>query len=156
MLTRLNMLILMQSDLQKAIDFYQKLGGLTLKFHLKNQWAEFELGDLKLGLCPTGKEPKELRTGIVFEMDDVRAFYESHKDDLDFMGNVIEKVHGIMVSIKDPSGNIIDLYQPTPEKLEELIRKAKSENPESPEEEEEGGCGNCDCGGDEEEEEAAC
>jgi len=30
-----------------------------------------------------------------------------------------------MVSIKDPNGNIIDLYQPTPKKLRKFIKEVK-------------------------------
>lgn len=127
MLTRLNMLILMQPDLQKAVDFYTKLGGLELKFHMKKRWAEFELGSLKVGLCPTESAAQERRTGIVFEIESIQEFYDANKQDLDFIGAPLEKLHGVMVSVKDPGGNIIDLYQPTPEKLKKLIDTVKQD-----------------------------
>ena len=123
---KIHMVILMQTDLAAGVVFYQKLG-LNLKFHLKNKWAEFELGEVKLGLFP-GNERQEWRTGIVFEIDDIKRLYEKMNDGIEFVGEPIEKIHGIMVSIKDPNGNIVDLYQPTPNKLREFIKEVKEKD----------------------------
>ena len=46
---KVGMFILMESDLHSAVEFYKKLG-LELKFHLKDKWVEFRLGDIKIGL----------------------------------------------------------------------------------------------------------
>ena len=120
------MLILMQSDIAKAVQHYQKLG-LKLIFHLKDKWAEFELGTTKIGLCPTSN-PQEGHTGIVLEVDDLNAAYNAFKQEgITFINEPIEAVHGIMVSMKDPGGNIIDLYQPTPEKVIALAQKKAQE-----------------------------
>ena len=54
--TRVNMLILMQPDLEKGVAFYQKNLGLRLIFHIKGKWAEFQFGDIKIGLAPIGQE----------------------------------------------------------------------------------------------------
>ncbi len=124
------MLILMEHDLPKAIEFYQKLG-LKLIFHLKDKWAEMRLGDVKIGLCPTSK-PQEGHTGIVFEVDDMHAAFDAlKKDGVEFLNEPVEATHGIMVSLKDPHGNIIDLYQPTPEKVAKLMKEtAKADRKE--------------------------
>jgi catechol 2,3-dioxygenase-like lactoylglutathione lyase family enzyme len=119
----LHMVILMQQDLQAGIDFYTKLG-LKLIFHIKDKWAEMKLGQVRFGLCPTGQLMDGHRTGLVLQVDDVRAFYEEHKESISFLNEPKEAVHGIMVSFKDPSGNILDVYQPTPEKVADLIKKA--------------------------------
>ncbi len=124
-----HMLILLENDIPKAIEFYKKLG-LKLQFHLENQWAEFLLGGVKIGLCPYKEELPERRTGIVFEVDDINALYNELKDTGVFVGEPVEKVHGIMLGIKDPGGNIIDLYQPTPEKVQEMVEKIKKEDKE--------------------------
>ena len=126
---RLSMVILMQKDLDAAVAFYQDLG-CKLKFRLKNQWAELVLDNVKISLCPTEFDQGERRTGFVFQMDDVQKFYEDCKDDMAFVKEPLVKVHGIMVSVKDPGGNIIDLYQPTPEKVKEFIKQAKERNDE--------------------------
>ncbi len=123
---KVHMVILMQADLAAAMTFYQQLG-LQLKFHLKDKWAEFEIGGVKLGLCPGNKKQK-WRTGIVIEIDDIRQFYQKMSDQIEFISKPIEKLHGLMVSIKDPNGNIIDLYQPTPKKLRKFIEGVKKKD----------------------------
>jgi predicted enzyme related to lactoylglutathione lyase len=130
MVTKLHMVILMQPDLPAAVAFYKKLG-LYQVFYVTSKWAEFQLGETKIGLCPLSAEesaPVATRTGLVFEVPDLASFMDGIKDSCEFLGNPIEKPHGIMASIKDPGGNIIDVYQPTPEKLKEyLANQAKEE-----------------------------
>ena len=121
-----HMLILLENDMPKAIEFYKKLG-LQLQFHLENQWAEFMLGDVKIGLCPYSEPLPDRRSGIVLEVGDVKKLYNEFKDSLTFVGEPVEKVHGIMLGIKDPGGNIIDLYEPTPEKVRDMVEKIKKE-----------------------------
>lgn len=120
------MFIIMEHDLPAAIEFYTQLG-FTLKFHLKDQWAEMLADNVKIGLCYVSQELPERRSGLVVQVENIASFYESHKEALPFVGGLKEKVHGIMVGIKDPGGNIIDLYQPTPEKVAELIKKVQEE-----------------------------
>lgn len=123
---KVGMIILMERDLAAAVEFYKKLG-LKLKFHLKDKWAEFELQNVKIGLCPTDEDLGLVRTGIVFEVEDLQAFFEANKGTMEFFGEPHVAVHGIMISFKDPSGNVLDLYQPTPEKVRELIKKTAQE-----------------------------
>ncbi|HEV2916614.1 MAG TPA: VOC family protein [Candidatus Babeliales bacterium] len=125
---RLSMIILMQQDIDKAVTFYQTLG-CTLRFKLPGQWAELSLADMIIGLCPTSQPSEPRRTGLVFAVDDVQAFYNVHKDTLQFLNEPVIKTHGGMVSMQDPYGNIIDLYQATPEKVQEILKKNCSKNP---------------------------
>jgi predicted enzyme related to lactoylglutathione lyase len=116
------MLILMQPDIAKAIAFYQQLG-LELVFHIKDKWAEMQIGDIRVGLCPTAQTPEYLyRTGIVLQVSDVHAAYADLKDTVTFLTEPKEATHGVMVSIQDPGNNVLDLYQPTPEKVSELVK----------------------------------
>ena len=119
---KVGMIILLQSDIAAAVDFYQNLG-LKLKFHMKEKWAELRVGELKIGLCPTGLALENNRTGVVFEVDDLMDFYQKNKDTISFVTEPKTAVHGIMASFKDPGGNILELYQPTPERVKELMRK---------------------------------
>lgn len=121
--TGLYMLILMEPTLEEALAFYQKIGFKQI-FHLKDRWAELGAGNVRLGLCPTSQPPVDVRTGIVLEVNDIRGFYETNKEQVTFLQEPTEAVHGIMVSMKDPGGNIIDLYQPTPEKVVDLVKKS--------------------------------
>ena len=121
------MLILMQPDLEAAVKFYEGLG-LTKKFHLEGKWAEFDLDGASVGLCPIkAKDLPDRRTGFVLEVEDLPAFYEEHVDQIKFVNEPVEAVHGMMVSFVDPGGNIIDLYQTTPEKVREFAKKAAQE-----------------------------
>jgi len=121
------MLILMESTLEEAVAFYQKIGFKQL-FHLKDRWAELAAGNVRIGLCPTSQPPMDMRTGIVLEVSDLKTFYQTMKEQITFLQEPTEAVHGIMVSIKDPGGNIIDLYQPTPEKVAELVKEKVKED----------------------------
>ncbi len=122
---RLHMVILMEPNLQAAIDFYSDLG-IKLIFHIKERWAEMRLGDVKIGLCPTQQVIDNVRTGIVLEVADLKRVYQELKDKVSFLSEPKEAIHGIMVSFKDPGGNLLDLYQPTPEKVADLVKKSAS------------------------------
>lgn len=142
---KLAMMIVMENDLQAAVEFYQKLG-LELAFNVPHRWAEFKIDGMQIGLCPTEEKIQLNRTGIVFEVADLKAFYEEHKDKITFLDAPTEAGHGVMASIQDPSGNILDLYQPTPEKIQALAEKLRKEDeccgPKgcSPEQMEQDGC----------------
>jgi len=140
MITRLNMLIFLQHDLEAAVEFYQKLG-LKAVFHMKGRWAEFATQEgTTLGMCPISKKIEQpVRTGIVFEVDDLHAMHEQLKDEVQFINPPTEKEHGIIASAVDPGNNVIDLYQPTPEKLKEFLRQQKEAGCDACPE----GCGTC-------------
>jgi predicted enzyme related to lactoylglutathione lyase len=123
---KVGMIILMERDLDAAVSFYLRLG-LTLKFRMKEKWAEFDINGVKLGLCPTDQDMQGRRSGIVLEIADVRKAYEELKGEFTFLGEPVEALHGIMVSIQDPGGNVFDLYQPTPEKVIEYAKTVKQE-----------------------------
>ncbi len=125
---KLGMIILMQTDLEKAVEFYKKLG-MKQKFHLEGKWAEFDLGCVKFGLCPTEQAQDNIRTGIVFEI--LEDLIDLHKrlqaEGIIFVNEPVIAPHGVMVGVKDPSGNVFDLYQPTPEKFKDFVEKTKEE-----------------------------
>ncbi|MBS1986847.1 VOC family protein [Candidatus Dependentiae bacterium] len=137
------MIILMQQDIAKGVAFYQKLG-LKLLFHLRDKWAELDLGGVKIGLCPTSVDPIDRRIGVVFAVEDLQAFYQEHKDSGMFMNEPTEALHGIMVSFKDPGGNILDLYQPTPQRVKDLVKRVADEGCcKGPQEADEGSDAGC-------------
>jgi len=123
---KIAMVIVMENDLQAAFQFYKTLG-LKLAFHVPDRWAEFKINDLQIGLCPTTESVNLNRTGLVFEVADLENFYQTHKDTMSFLDKPVEAAHGIMASVQDPSGNILDLYQPTPEKIQHLAQKLQDD-----------------------------
>lgn len=121
---RVGMVIVMQHDLKSAVDFYKDVLKLPLVFHLENKWAEFDLGCVKFGLCPISEVQDNIRTGIVLEVqEDLLELYASLKDSVTFLNEPVVAPHGIMVGFKDNGGNILDLYQATPEKLKDLVKE---------------------------------
>lgn len=117
------MAVLMQTDLAKAVEFYKKLG-LELLFQLEGKWAEFGLGGVKIGLCPAPEVEKGRYTGLVFQTDDVKKLAEELKaDGIEFAAEPEVATHGVMASLLDPSGNRIDLYEPTHDKVREVLEK---------------------------------
>lgn len=119
----LHLVIIMQHDLDKAIAFYQKMGFMLL-FQVPDKWAEFDIAGVKLGLAKADQELPIRRTGIVLEVPDVQVFYDRlHKEGVEFIHAPILEPHGVMASFKDPGNNIIDVYQPTPEKLRESLQE---------------------------------
>lgn len=129
-ITNLSMLILMQPDLDAAVAFYNQLG-LPIKFRMKNTWAEFELNGIKIGLCQSNSPAQDNRTGIVLAVNDLGLLHETLKNSITFLTNPIEAAHGIMTSIKDPGGNIIDLYQPTPERIKDILAQQQAQASEN-------------------------
>ena len=120
---RVGMVIVMQHDLKSAVEFYRDVLQLPLVFHLENKWAEFDLGCVKFGLCPISEVQDDIRTGIVLEIqEDLLELYASLKDRVTFLNEPVVAPHGIMVGFKDAGGNILDLYQATPEKLKDLVK----------------------------------
>jgi len=121
---KVGMVILMQHDLGKAVEFYRDVLQLPLKFHLEGKWAEFDLGCVKFGLCPITEAQDNIRTGIVLEVQhDLLKMYESLKDQVTFLNEPVVAVHGIMIGFKDVGGNILDLYQPTLDKVKDLVKE---------------------------------
>lgn len=121
---KVGMVIVMQHDLGKAVEFYRDVLKLPLKFHLENKWAEFDLGCVKFGLCPISEEQDNIRTGIVLEVrEDLLKMYESLKGTVTFLNEPVVAVHGIMIGFKDVGGNILDLYQPTLDKVQDLVKE---------------------------------
>lgn len=118
------MFILMGNNLIPMIEFYKKLG-FPLNFHVPEKWAEFDIQGVKLGIAQTEQELPERRTGIVLEVPDLYAFYQDAKSDgVEFLQEPVQAVHGIIASFKDPGNNILDVYQPMPERVKEYIKKA--------------------------------
>lgn len=117
------MAVLMQSDMEKAVEFYKKLG-LELLFQLEGKWAEFALGQVKIGLSPAPEVQKGTYTGLILKTDDLNALADELKaEGIEFVAGPEVATHGIMASFLDPSGNRLDLYQPTHDKVREVLEK---------------------------------
>lgn len=122
----LGVVITMHSDMDKSIEFYNKLLGVEKPhLYIKGEWADYVLvNGIKFGLVPTDQKFESIRTGFILEVyEDLRKLYKEMKDDgFTFMNEPIETPHGVMVTVKDPCGNVIDLHQPTPEVMKQFTK----------------------------------
>ena len=122
--TGVYMVIVMQEDLQKGIEFYTQLG-LKVMFHIPGKWCELEAGGVRIGLCPSSTIEKGKHSGLVFQVADLMASYEAFKESgVTFLNEPVTATHGIMVSCADPSGNMFDLYQPTHDNVKKVLQDA--------------------------------
>ena len=49
---------------------------------------------------------------------------------MEFVREPVEAMHGLMASFRDPGNSVIDLYQPTPEKVAEFMKQQKQREKE--------------------------
>jgi predicted enzyme related to lactoylglutathione lyase len=117
------MVVLQQSNLAAGIEFYKKLG-LKLLFDQEGKWAEFGLGQVVIGLAAAEAVEKGRYTGLVFKTADLKALAAELRDDgVEFVVEPQVATHGVMASLLDPSGNRLDLYEPTHQKVREVLEK---------------------------------
>ncbi len=98
-------------NLDKAVEFYQKVLGKEPLFH-REDWAEFELGGQKLALQKSSSSGGSGATvyflarpieGFVFRLKELDAMLE---------GNIEIHSYGKLARFRDPDGNILGLYEP--------------------------------------------
>jgi predicted enzyme related to lactoylglutathione lyase len=121
--SQIYMAVLQQSNLAAGIKFYEKLG-LKLLFQQEGKWAEFGLGQVIIGLAASEVIEKGRYTGLVLKVADLKALAAELRDDgVEFVVEPQVATHGVMASFLDPSGNRIDLYEPTHQKVREVLEK---------------------------------
>ncbi len=99
------------SNLDKAVEFYQKVLGKEPLFH-REDWAEFELGGQKLALQQSSS-PGGFGATVYFLARPIEGFIFRLKE-LDAMldGNIEIHSYGKLARFRDPDGNILGLYEP--------------------------------------------
>jgi catechol 2,3-dioxygenase-like lactoylglutathione lyase family enzyme len=117
------------NDVNTAIEFYTKHLGFTLEMHPAPPFAEISRGDMHLYLTqpfrmgggapmPSGEQQKPggwNRIHLVIE--DLDAMIAKLKEaGCHFRNEVVQGVGGKQILLEDPSGNLVELFQPnTPE-----------------------------------------
>lgn len=122
-ITSVYMVVLMQPDMQKAHTFYKNLG-LQEKTVVPGKWIEFDVNGVTVALCPVQDTVQRGYSGFVLQTDDIYAMHKKLSDDgIQWIVAPTVATHGIMASFVDVGGNQIDLYQPTHEKVREVLQK---------------------------------
>ena len=114
-------------DVDAAIDFYTTQLDFTVRMHPAPAFAMLVRGDLRLLLSAPGGGPgggAAQRDGTLptpggwnrfsLETFDIGVVVERlRKAGVRFRGDIVDGVGGSQVLIEDPSGNPIELFQPT-------------------------------------------
>src|SRR3990167_5546632 len=125
-ISRVYMVMVLQDDLEKGVTFYRDTLELPCLFYIQKEWAEFELEGLKLGLCQKTDTSGPMHTGIVLEVKDLKTTLTALKErGIEPVQNPVVANHGIIATIADPSGNLIDLYQPEHAAIRQQLERLK-------------------------------
>jgi catechol 2,3-dioxygenase-like lactoylglutathione lyase family enzyme len=114
------------NDVDAAIAFYTKHLGFHEDMHPAPAFAMLSRGDLRLALSapnPTGGGGQSMPDGtkpepggwnrFAIEVTDLEAMVEKlRKEGVRFRNNIVTGVGGKQILAEDPSGNLIELFQP--------------------------------------------
>jgi catechol 2,3-dioxygenase-like lactoylglutathione lyase family enzyme len=113
-------------DVDAAIEFYTGFLGFELQMHPAPAFAMLTRGDLRLALSapnPQGGGGQSMPDGTVpkpggwnrfaIEVTDLPALVEKLRSDgAQFRNEIVEGVGGRQILIQDPSGNLVELFEP--------------------------------------------
>lgn len=111
-------------DVKTCVDFYTKLLGFTVKEQFGSTIAILARGDLTLWVAgpqasasrpmPDGRVPEAGGWNrFVVETDDIHGLVNKLKEQgAHFRNDVITGPGGSQTLVEDPSGNVIELFQP--------------------------------------------
>lgn len=114
----------MVDDVEKAVDFYTSHLGFTVRTNFAPAFADVTRGNLRLLLSgPTSSASRPMPDGTVptpggwnrihLIVDDIAA--EVHRlraAGLGFRNNIVTGPGGQQILLHDPSGNLVELFQP--------------------------------------------
>ena len=116
----------MVNDVDESIAFYTKLLGFELITSAAPAFADVKRGSLRLLLAgPTSSAGRPMPDGtkpgpggwnrIHFVVDDIDAEVAQLRDaGAGFRNDIVEGPGGKQILLQDPSGNVIELFQPAP------------------------------------------
>ena len=114
----------MVDDVDESIVFYTKLLGFELLTNFAPAFADVQRGNLRLLLAgPTSSAGRPMPDGakpgpggwnrIHFIVDDIDAEVAQLRDaGANFRNDIIEGPGGKQILLQDPSGNVIEIFQP--------------------------------------------
>lgn len=114
----------MVADVEKALDFYTSVLGFEVRGNMAPAFADVTLGQLRLLLSgPTSSAGRPMSDGAVpepggwnrihLEVDDINASVADLREKgVEFRNDIVTGPGGSQVLVIDPSGNLIELFQP--------------------------------------------
>ena len=107
------------TDMERSVDFYQNILGLTLLFK-RDDWSEFSIGGQRLAIRKVENLDMPLKTGgavISFETTSIESLVAFMKGKgVRFAEEVQSYSYGKLASFFDPDENLLGLYEPPKEK----------------------------------------
>jgi catechol 2,3-dioxygenase-like lactoylglutathione lyase family enzyme len=116
----------MVDDVDQAVNFYTTLLGFEVLNHFGPAFADVQRGNLRLLLAgPASSAGRPMPDGakpgpggwnrIHFIVDDLAAEVARLRDaGAQFRNDIIEGPGGKQILLQDPSGNVVELFQPAP------------------------------------------
>jgi catechol 2,3-dioxygenase-like lactoylglutathione lyase family enzyme len=115
------------NDVDEAIGFYRDLLGFGVDMHPAPAFAMLSRDDLRLVLSRPGGGPgggQEMPDGtmpapggwnrFMIEVDDLEGLVDELRDaGASFRNDIVTGVGGKQILVEDPSGNAVELFQPT-------------------------------------------
>lgn len=102
------------SDLERAVDFYENILGLSKKYHFPNDYAGFDCGGVEIGLAP-GTPPGEGEgmPCVDFLVGDIDEVYRTLSEQgVRFIKEPHDTLWGGRIALfVDPDGNRLQLVQ---------------------------------------------
>ena len=109
-------------DVERAIGFYRDLLGFEVEMHPAPGFAALSRGDLRLYLNAPGAGGAGRAGGapepggwnrFQLEIDNLEAFVGGIREaGAVFRGDRVEGQGGAQILVEDPSGNVVELFQP--------------------------------------------
>ena len=114
-------------DVKTSASFYNEHLGFQVDINPTSGFAALSKGNVKLFLNQPGAVKKKMPDGqspepggwnrIQISVDDLKSLYEHLKTKgVEFRNDIVEGVGGKQVLLKDPSGNLVELFQPAQKK----------------------------------------
>ena len=116
----------MVDDVEESIEFYTKLLGFEQLTNFAPAFADVQRGNLRLLLAgPTSSAGRPMPDGakpepggwnrIHFIVDDIDAEVTRLRDEgATFRNDIIEGPGGKQILLQDPSGNVLEIFEPAP------------------------------------------
>lgn len=108
-------------DVDDAIAFYQDRLGFAVTMHPAPGFAALSRGDLTLFLNAPGAGGAGVAGGtpepggwnrFQIQVDDLDGLIAGLGDDVTFRGELVEGMGGRQILLADPSGNVVELFEP--------------------------------------------
>lgn len=99
------------SDLEAAVAFYRDVLGWDESWREGTTTAGFTIPGSEVELMLDVSSEEAGSPSGFFEVEDIDAFYEKNKEKVDFLNEPADSLPVRWTAFRDPSGNLIRLYQ---------------------------------------------